>query len=238
MRRSPLLCRPEEKAELEARNTLNQLEFLTDLVHRGATEVRESHVRELQRIAVQDVYPCGGQYRDARFQLKISDSTLRPPEPAMLRGLMAEFLDNCNDRSAPANVRMAYALWRFNWIHPFPGGNGRTARALSYLIFCMDMKQMPPGDITIPALIASDRNGYIAALRAVDERYESTGDSEVRLVHRVDVLAPMVRYLDEKIEAQLLSGLEQGIAQLPPGWRPFASFALALLKSYLRNRQP
>lgn len=236
MRPSPLLCKPEEKPELEARNTLEQLEYLTDLVQRGATEVRESHVLELQRIAVKDIYPCGGQYRDARFELQISDSSHRPPSPAMLRGLMAEFLDGCNDRSAPANVRMAYALWRFNWIHPFPGGNGRTARALSYLIFCMDMKGMPPGDTAIPALIARDRDGYITALRAVDARHASAGDSEVRPVHRKDVLAPMVKYLDGKIEAQLLSGLEQGIAKLPPGWRVLARILLAAIKSYLRNR--
>lgn len=236
MKSGPLLCKPEEKAALEARNTLEQLAYLTELVAMGATQVRESHVLELQRIAVQDIYPCGGQYRDARFTLEISDSQHTPPPAAMLRGLMAEFLDDCNDASIPANVRMAHALWRFNWIHPFPGGNGRTARALSYLIFCMDLRQMPPGDITIPALIAADRDGYIAALRAVDALHRKAADSGARLASRTALLAPMTKYLDTKIQAQMFSGLEQGIAQLPPAYRALAKVLLAAFRRYLERR--
>jgi Fic family protein len=40
--------------------------------------------------------------------------------------------------------RAAYALCRLNWIHPFAGGNGRTARAFSYLIICLDMQIIRP----------------------------------------------------------------------------------------------
>jgi Fic family protein len=28
----------------------------------------------------------------------------------------------------------AYVLWKMNWIHPFADGNGRTARAVSYVV--------------------------------------------------------------------------------------------------------
>jgi Fic family protein len=40
--------------------------------------------------------------------------------------------------------RAAYAQWRFNWIHPFAGGNGRASRALTYLIVCMNEERMLP----------------------------------------------------------------------------------------------
>jgi fido (protein-threonine AMPylation protein) len=39
------------------------------------------------------------------------------------------------DESAPTALS-AFVLWRLNWIHPFDDGNGRTARALAYLVAC------------------------------------------------------------------------------------------------------
>ena len=28
----------------------------------------------------------------------------------------------------------AYLMWRVNWVHPFFGGNGRTSRAVAYMV--------------------------------------------------------------------------------------------------------
>jgi hypothetical protein len=42
--RGPLLCAPEAKAQLEARNGVEQLDYITELVEAGATELRESQV--------------------------------------------------------------------------------------------------------------------------------------------------------------------------------------------------
>lgn len=112
MRSNPLLCPPEEKAEREAANTVAQLDFLTELVKdRGARQLRESHILELQRIAVDGLYPCGGRYREAHFTLKISDSDHQPPEPALVPVRVQEMVDACNRKDVPANRRMAYALW-------------------------------------------------------------------------------------------------------------------------------
>lgn len=237
MNASPLLCDPQEKSELEARNTVEQLAYITDLVtSKGVTKIRESHVLELQRIAIDGIYPCGGRYRDARYELQISDSAHHPPPASSVRGLIADFVDALNDPAVRLNVRMAYALWHFNWIHPFPGGNGRTARALSYLVLCTTMRVMPPGEVTIPMLIARDRDGYLRALRQVDALYAAAGDDERPLVRRTDVLAPMTTYLDEKIETQLLGGLTETVDQLPPGGRFIARLAVAAFKAYLRSR--
>jgi len=55
-----------------------------------------------------------------------------------------------------------------NWIHPFFGGNGRTARALSYLVLCARLGFRLPGSKTIPDLIVESREPYYVALRTAD----------------------------------------------------------------------
>lgn len=180
---SPLLCTPAEKAELEARNALEQLRYLEHVVTRLQRRVvRVSDVLELQRIAVEGIYPCGGRFRDARFDVSIPDSQHKPPLAALVEMHVSDLVEALNDVSSSALRRSALALWRFNWIHPFPGGNGRTARALSYLVLCIDMGQMIPGTPTIPSLIAARRDRYIDALRDVDSRARTLSDASLRSV--------------------------------------------------------
>jgi Fic family protein len=64
-------------------------------------------------------------------------------------------------------------MWRMNWVHPFYGGNGRTARAISYLALCVRLGFILPGEKTIPELIAEDKAPYYAALRSADSAWDS-----------------------------------------------------------------
>lgn len=168
---SPLLCRPEDKARQENENAVDQLDLISHLVNDyQIDEIRESHILQLQSLAIQNIYPCGGTYRDARVAVKIANSPHQIPEPALVRSLVAEAIDWINakkDVCSPLD-RAAYALWRFNWIHSFRGGNGRTSRAIAYLIICMSERCMLPGTPVMPDLIYDRRDKYIEALQAVD----------------------------------------------------------------------
>ncbi|MGO9834845.1 MAG: Fic family protein [Polyangiaceae bacterium] len=159
--RDPLLCAPEEKAERETRNALKQLGYIEELTGMGARSLRESHVREFHRLAVEGIFPCGGEFRTITrtADLEGGDVTHVPPEPALVVALVRDALDEINRRLAESRTKeksdpvgtmivirtAAYALWRFNWIHPFAGGNGRTARALAYLVMTIDFGAMIPG---------------------------------------------------------------------------------------------
>jgi Fic family protein len=70
-------------------------------------------------------------------------------------------------QSSPIHLA-SYLMWRTNWIHPFFGGNGRTARAVSYLILSARLGFVLPGTPTIPELIVSRRNAYLNALQVAD----------------------------------------------------------------------
>ena len=167
----PLLCPEDEKARRESENGVAQIDYITHLVTElRITEIRESHVREFQRIAVNGIYPCAGKYRGANVKVVIKGSRHRLPEASHVEHLVIDLVDDLNSSRGQesATRRAANALWRLNWIHPFRGGNGRTSRALCYLILCLDMGMMLPNVPTVPTLILDRRKDYIAALRAAD----------------------------------------------------------------------
>ena len=65
-------------------------------------------------------------------------------------------------------ILAAYALWRLCWIHPFEDGNGRTARAVAYLIICLKKGQWLPGKETVLHKIKLHKEGYSLALKHAD----------------------------------------------------------------------
>lgn len=95
-------------------------------------------------------------------------------------------------------------MWRVNWIHPFFGGNGRTARAVSYLVLCARLGFVLPGNPTVPELIVQDRAPYYEALRQADE-----ADKQGRL----DVSA-MEELMDNLLARQLITIHEQATGRL------------------------
>lgn len=106
----------------------------------------------------------------------------------------------------------SYVMWRLNWIHPFPDGNGRTSRAGSYLVMCAKLGYLIPGHTTIPHRIAADKRTYYRALEAADN-----ADQE----GRIDVSA-MESVLETFLEAQLQEVHDAALGKrertpVPPG---------------------
>ncbi len=93
----------------------------------------------------------------------------------------------------------AYAMWRLNWIHPFFGGNGRTARAFSYLVLCIGLQFAPPAtQKNIPQLIEENREPYNVALREADRAW-AAGRLDLSAMERLlsDLLATQLVFLHE-----------------------------------------
>ena len=93
-----------------------------------------------------------------------------PPEWKAVPGLIDELCEYVNVNWAKTPIHLAaYLLWRLNWIHPFGEGNGRTARAVAYVVFCIKNGLMIPGIKTLPERIAEDRSDYYQALATADK---------------------------------------------------------------------
>lgn len=186
-----------EKVELESRNGIIQFKYVMHLVSEwGVGSLFTPKILlELQRLAVNQIYRCAGNFRNDAVNLKGSSHV--PPDHSQVAVLVEEMCSyvNGNWGIRSAIHLAAYVMWRLNWIHPFFGGNGRTARAASYLVLCASLNIYLPGKKTIPELIVERREHYRKALRDADEAWA---------LGKVDVEG-MEKLLDSVLAAQLVS---------------------------------
>jgi len=169
-----ILTGAEEIATREARNALQQFDTVIQLIEQwtdpeyGKFKLRPSLILQLHRIALEGLSSYAGTFRPA--DIEITGSTHKPPPAHLVPAAVDDLCDYVNEHwSSPPLHLAAYVLWRLNWIHAFTDGNGRTSRALSYLILCVRLGYRLPGIRTIPEFIAEEKAPYYAALEAADD---------------------------------------------------------------------
>lgn len=171
-----LVADPDEKARVEAHNGVRQFDAVTEMIEyfcdpEHKFKLRPSHLLRLHRIALEGLSSYAGNWRPAGIEIK--GSKHQPVGAHLVPEEIEHMCDYINENwgnSAPLHLG-AYALWKLNWIHPFTDGNGRTARAISYLILCVRLGYRLPGRNTIPDQIARDKNPYYKALEAADKEW-------------------------------------------------------------------
>jgi Fic family protein len=164
----------DDKLRLEARNGVLQTEFVLYQAQNWASDsqITPELLLELQRLAINQIYRCAGHFRDG--SVMIEGVTHQPPDHLKVPELVDEMCRYVNSGWTKTPVHLAsYVMWRMNWIHPFFGGNGRTARAMSYLVLCARLGFVLPGTKMIPELIMENRDAYIRALQAADAAFEA-----------------------------------------------------------------
>ena len=169
-----LVADPDEKAKAEARNGVKQFDEVIELIEYFSDPERKFQLRpsillRLQRIALDGLSAYAGTFRPAG--IKIGGSKHEPIGAHMVAEEIEHMCDYVNEnwnQSSPIHLA-AYALWKLNWIHPFTDGNGRSARAICYLLLCLRLGYRLPGTNTIPAQISNDKTPYYKALEAADQ---------------------------------------------------------------------
>ncbi len=154
----------------------------------------------LHRLAIQDLYICAGTFRESNVVLLrngvVDHDKHQPPDWTKVAGFVTEMCKYVNENFGKSGVHLAsYIMWRHNWIHPFKGGNGRTSRALSYLVLNVRLGFNLPGENTIAQQIETDRGPYYAALETADEA-DRNGTLDV---------SAMEELISNMLAAQLLS---------------------------------
>jgi Fic family protein len=167
---------PRERAKLEVENGFRQLDYVNRTIEEALRsekqfKLRPSLIQTLNRIAVERIAQLPGALRP--FEMEITNSRHKPPKAADVPALLEELCDYINENREKSAWHLAsYVMWRLNWIHPFEDGNGRTSRAISYLILCVRLGMALPGRKTIPDQIASDKGPYYRALEAADAAFD------------------------------------------------------------------
>jgi len=128
--------------------------------------IRHEDLFNLHRILAGEVMDQGeaGRYRSIAVRV----GNYLPPTPNEVSGLMFELLDWWNKRSTGLSPVLSSAIlhYRFEAIHPFADGNGRTGRALALWEFYrrgFDTHHI----FSVDEYYWEDRPRYYAALEAV-----------------------------------------------------------------------
>ena len=198
-----LISDPEQKARQETLNGLRQydetIEQINYWLHPDRPfKLRISGILSLHRRALEGISSFAGVFRPGA--IKIGGSKHTPPGAHLVPEKLEEMCDYINDnwtKASPLHLA-SYTLWKMNWIHPFVDGNGRTSRAVSYLVLCVRLGYVLPGTLTIPEQISKNKTPYYKALEAADKANE-TG--------KID-LSEMEKLLEGLLANQLVSVLD------------------------------
>lgn len=189
-----IITDPEELARKESFNVVEQYRAVADMVEsflepERPFKLRVSHLLHLHRAALDGISIYSGNFRPAGIE--IGKSKHEPPPAHLVPELIEQLCEYVNDKWAeksPLHLA-AYVMWRLNWIHPFTDGNGRTSRAVSYLVLCIRLHALLPGRLTIPEQIEHDRTPYYRALEAADDAW---AEGRVDLTAMKQLLASML----------------------------------------------
>ncbi len=134
--------------------------------HAGKKIIRHEDLFELHRILADSVMDQGtaGSYRTIQVRV----GRYHPPAAADVSGLMFELLEWWNKQSTGLSPVLSSAIlhYRFEQIHPFADGNGRTGRALA--LWELYRRGFDSHHIfSVDEYYWEDRPGYYAALDAV-----------------------------------------------------------------------
>jgi Fic family protein len=190
---------PAAAALLETANGFRQFDRLESMidegVRNGSFRLRPYQLQDLNRLAVDGLIEFPGSFRAGPIYISKSQHT--PPDAESVPRLVDEMCDYVNANwSSHTPIHLAsYVMWRLNWIHPFGDGNGRTSRAASYLVLCVNLRVRLPGARTIPERIVGDKTPYYNALDAADAAWRH-GDVDV---------STMEELMRDYLAAQLVS---------------------------------
>jgi fido (protein-threonine AMPylation protein) len=221
--------KPSNALELQASNSGALYDFIVSKVGQILSSperqpyITPKLIKEAHVVALAGIAPNAGHYRPTA--LIVFGSNHVSPSPDHVPELIEEFCNYVNSAwdKASALHLAAYALWRLLWIHPFSDGNGRVARALSYLVLSAKLGAVLPGTPTLPALIAQNRDRYYKVLEAADKA-QLSGAMDVGPVEELlsDLLALQlnnVAVLPDDAEGRLEKTIENRVLRATPELR-------------------
>jgi len=106
-----------------------------------------------------------------------------PPPHTAVNGLLDDLCAFCNNDQLPAVAQVAIAYAQFETIHPFADGNGRTGRALIYMVLRrrgLAQRATPP----ISLVLATRAKDYVARLDATRTVGEPTSPAATEALNR------------------------------------------------------
>lgn len=159
--------RPANQSEQMVKNNYDALTYV--LEHLGQT-ITEDTLIAIAQIVTRDASEeqvCG--YRqEAVFVTNQEGIVYTPPKAECVPDMMRALLDFISHSELHPILKACIAHFYFVYVHPFGDGNGRTARALSYMMLLQagyDFFRY----VSISGLVAKERGKYYRSIQNVEE---------------------------------------------------------------------
>lgn len=177
----------EPSADIGADEVLGNISAMHAALEIGTTDepLTQRHLLQIHRLLLEDTSLARHAGRVREVQNWIGGNVYNPcaasyvpPPPEMVEELLDDLCIFCNSDMLPAVAQAAIAHAQFETIHPFADGNGRTGRALIYLILRrrgLARQVLPP----VSLVLATRTRDYIGGL----EGFRYAGDSTCREAH-------------------------------------------------------
>ena len=185
---------PRNKSEQMVKNNYDALTYVLEHLE---DEINEETILQIARIVTRsgaEVQVTG--YRDGAVYVTGREGVVyTPPQadavPEMMR-LLVEFIQKSELHPL---LKACIAHFYFVYVHPFGDGNGRTARALSYMMLLQagyDFFRY----FSISGVVAEERGKYYRSMRNVE-------DSDGDMTYFIDAYSGMLARTVEKMEHHL-----------------------------------
>ena len=185
---------PRNKSEQMVKNNYDALTYVLEHLEDEISEATILQITQIVTRSAAEVQVTG--YRDGAVYVTGREGVVyTPPQadavPEMMRSLVA-FIQKSELHPL---LKACIAHFYFVYIHPFGDGNGRTARALSYMMLLQSGYDFFRY-FSISGIVAEERGKYYRSMRNVE-------DSDGDMTYFIDAYCGMLARTVEKMEHHL-----------------------------------
>lgn len=201
---------PKNKSEQMVKNNYEALTYVLEHIDEPITMQTIFDIYALVTKNTLDEDVALGSFRQVKVFVKSGhgDIVHTAPEAKNVERLMNELLSFIQESDLSPLIKACIAHFYFVYVHPFEDGNGRTARALSYMMLLQagyDFFRY----FSISGVLAEERARYYKAMKDVE-------DDDFDMTYFIDyytgMLARAVRSMEERLVSKVV--LEQTIERL------------------------
>lgn len=192
---------PANKSEQMVKNNYDALTYVLEHLEEPITEdMIVGIARIVTRNAAEDRVEG---YRAGKVVVMGRDDVVyTPPEASAVPRMMASLIRFIHESELHPVLKACIAHFYFVYVHPFGDGNGRTARALSYMMLLQSGYEFFRY-FSISSMVAKERGRYYKAILNVEE---SDGDMTYFVDFYSDMLSRSVAEMEKHLTHHVLAG--------------------------------
>lgn len=186
---------PQNRSEQMVKNNYEALTFVLEHLEEPITEETIIRIAEIVTRGASENEPAG--YRSAPVYINDQNGVVYTPPPAeMIQEMMNRLINFIQKSELHPVLKACIAHFYLVYVHPFSDGNGRTARALSYMMLLRSGYDFFRY-FSISDIVAQERGKYYRSMKNVEL---SDGD----MTYFIDCYSGMLARAVQRMEEHLI----------------------------------